>query len=75
MTVANDGMPGVLTIEDDAAIRRGIVAALQATGHTVWQAERADDGAAMALQNRATGLVGLGVARRQRTGRAASDST
>ena len=40
----------VLTIEDDAAIRRGIVAALRATGHVVWQADRADSGAQLALQ-------------------------
>ena len=41
--------PGILTIEDDAAIRRGIVDALKATGYVVWQAGRADEGTAMAL--------------------------
>jgi DNA-binding response OmpR family regulator len=41
--------PGILTIEDDPAIRRGIVDALKATGHIVWQAERADTGIEMAI--------------------------
>lgn len=41
--------PGILTIEDDPAIRRGIVDALKATGHIVWQAERADTGIEKAL--------------------------
>ena len=41
--------PCILTIEDDPAIRRGIVDSLKATGHVVWQSDRADDGAAMAI--------------------------
>jgi DNA-binding response OmpR family regulator len=41
--------PGILTIEDDPAIRRGIVDALKATGHIVWHAERADTGIEMAI--------------------------
>ena len=40
---------GVLTIEDDPAIRRGIVDSLKATGYTVWQADRADNGLEAAL--------------------------
>ncbi|MCG8651507.1 MAG: response regulator transcription factor [Pirellulales bacterium] len=40
----------ILTIEDDPAIRRGIVDSLKATGYVVWQAERADQGVEMALQ-------------------------
>ena len=40
----------ILTIEDDAAIRRGIVDALKATGYVVWQAERADRGGQLALE-------------------------
>ncbi len=39
----------ILTIEDDPAIRRGIVDSLKATGYVVWQAERADSGADAAL--------------------------
>ena len=39
----------ILTIEDDPAIRRGIVDSLKATGYVVWQAERADSGAEAAL--------------------------
>ena len=39
-----------MTIEDDPAIRRGIVDSLKATGYVVWQAERADQGAQMSLQ-------------------------
>lgn len=39
----------VLTIEDDPAIRRGIVDSLKATGYVVWQAERADAGIDLAL--------------------------
>ncbi len=41
---------GILTIEDDAAIRRGIVDALKATGYIVWQSGCADEGTSMALQ-------------------------
>jgi len=40
----------ILTIEDDPAIRRGIVDALKATGYVVWQAERANDGIRLSLQ-------------------------
>lgn len=40
----------ILTIEDDPAIRRGIVDSLKAGGYVVWQADRADQGAAMSLQ-------------------------
>jgi two-component system alkaline phosphatase synthesis response regulator PhoP len=36
--------PSILTIEDEPAIRRGIVDSLKATGHIVWQADRADEG-------------------------------
>ncbi|QDT02997.1 Phosphate regulon transcriptional regulatory protein PhoB [Rubripirellula lacrimiformis] len=39
----------ILTIEDDAAIRRGIVAALQASGYVVWQAARFDEAVTMAM--------------------------
>lgn len=39
----------ILTIEDDPAIRRGIVDSLKATGYAVWQAERAETGLRMAL--------------------------
>ena len=39
----------ILTIEDDPAIRRGIVDSLKATGYVVWQAERADTGVESAL--------------------------
>ncbi len=39
----------VLTIEDDPAIRRGIVDSLKATGYAVWQADRADSGLELAL--------------------------
>ncbi len=42
--------PGILTIEDDAAIRRGIVDSLKASGYVVWQSGRADEGALLALQ-------------------------
>lgn len=42
--------PCILTIEDDPAIRRGIVDSLKATGYVVWQAERADQGLQMSLQ-------------------------
>ena len=41
--------PCILTIEDDPAIRRGIVDSLKATGHVVWQADRADTGIERAL--------------------------
>jgi DNA-binding response OmpR family regulator len=41
--------PCILTIEDDPAIRRGIVDSLKATGYVVWQAERADQGVQMSL--------------------------
>ena len=41
--------PCILTIEDDPAIRRGIVDSLKATGHVVWQADRADTGIEKAL--------------------------
>jgi DNA-binding response OmpR family regulator len=41
--------PSILTIEDDPAIRRGIVDSLKATGHIVWQADRADTGIKKAL--------------------------
>ncbi|MDC0288150.1 response regulator transcription factor [bacterium] len=41
--------PGILTIEDDPAIRRGIVDSLKATGHIVWQADRADTGIEKAI--------------------------
>ena len=40
---------GVLTIEDDPAIRRGIVDLLKAGGYVVWQADCADDGVRQAL--------------------------
>lgn len=50
ITAAEDSKPRILTIEDDAAIRRGIIDSLKASGYTVWQAGRADDGATMALQ-------------------------
>ena len=39
----------ILTIEDDPAIRRGIVDSLKATGYVVWQAERAGSGVELAL--------------------------
>lgn len=42
--------PRILTIEDDAAIRRGIVDSLKAIGCVVWQAERAETGKQMALE-------------------------
>ncbi len=42
-------MRTVLTIEDDPAIRRGIVDSLKATGYAVWQSDRADQGVQMAL--------------------------
>lgn len=42
--------PCILTIEDDPAIRRGIVDSLKATGYVVWQAERADEGIRLSLQ-------------------------
>ena len=41
--------PCILTIEDDPAIRRGIVDSLKATGHVVWQADQADTGIEKAL--------------------------
>lgn len=41
--------PCILTIEDDPAIRRGIVDSLKATGHVVWQADRADTGITKAI--------------------------
>ena len=41
--------PCILTIEDDPAIRRGIVDSPKATGHVVWQADRADTGIEKAL--------------------------
>ncbi len=41
---------GILTIEDDPAIRRGIVDSLKASGYVVWQAERADEGGELAIQ-------------------------
>lgn len=40
----------ILTIEDDPAIRRGIVDSLQASGYVVWQAERAERGLQLALE-------------------------
>ncbi len=40
----------ILTIEDDPAIRRGIVDSLKAGGYVVWQAERADLGISMSLE-------------------------
>jgi len=40
----------ILTIEDDPAIRRGIVDALQIAGYRVLQAARADEGRATALR-------------------------
>lgn len=40
----------ILTIEDDPAIRRGIVDSLKANGYIVWQSERADEGTLLALQ-------------------------
>ena len=39
----------ILTIEDDPAIRRGIVDSLKACGYVVWQCGRADQGIEMAL--------------------------
>lgn len=42
-------LKSVLTIEDDPAIRRGIVDSLKATGYVVWQADRADSGIELAL--------------------------
>ncbi len=42
--------PAILTIEDDAAIRRGIVDSLLATGYVVWQSGRADEGTMMAIE-------------------------
>ena len=39
----------ILTIEDDAAIRRGIVDALRFAGHEPHEAPRGDDGLALAL--------------------------
>jgi DNA-binding response OmpR family regulator len=41
--------PCILTIEDDPAIRRGIVDSLKATGHVVWQADRAEIGIEKAI--------------------------
>lgn len=41
--------PCILTVEDDPAIRRGIVDALKATGYVVWQAERAEEGQTKSL--------------------------
>lgn len=35
MSENGTGQPGILTIEDDAAIRRGIVDSLKASGYTV----------------------------------------
>lgn len=40
---------GILTIEDDPAIRRGIVDSLKASGYTVWQAGRAEAGIDLAF--------------------------
>ncbi|MFK8112316.1 MAG: response regulator transcription factor [Rubripirellula sp.] len=40
----------ILTIEDDPAIRRGIVDSLRATGYAVWQADRVEEGVRMALE-------------------------
>lgn len=40
---------GILTIEDDLALRRGIVASLKATGYVVWQADCAEAGIRAAL--------------------------
>ena len=42
--------PTVLTIEDDAAIRRGMVDALRFAGFTVLQSGRGDEGLTMALE-------------------------
>ena len=44
--------PTVLTVEDDAAIRRGIVDALRFAGYGVFEAARGDTGREMALANR-----------------------
>jgi len=41
--------PSVLTVEDDAAIRRGIVDALRFAGYSVFEAARGDTGREMAL--------------------------
>src|SRR6476646_1268524 len=41
--------PSVLTVEDDAAIRRGIVDALRFAGYSVFEAARGDSGREMAL--------------------------
>ena len=40
----------VLTVEDDAAIRRGIVDSLRFAGYGVFEAARGDTGRAMALE-------------------------
>ncbi len=45
----NTSPPCILTVEDDPAIRRGIVDSLKASGYVVWQADRADLGADMAV--------------------------
>lgn len=42
--------PTVLTVEDDPAIRRGIVDALRFAGYRVFEADRGDSGRAMALE-------------------------
>ncbi len=42
--------PKTLVIEDDAAIRRGVVDALRAAGHVPTEAARGDDGLRVALQ-------------------------
>ncbi len=42
--------PKTLVIEDDAAIRRGVVDALRAAGHVPTEAARGDDGLRFALQ-------------------------
>ena len=46
----------ILTIEDDPAIRRGIVDALKAVGYVVWQSDRAESGQVLATE-RACDLV------------------
>ena len=40
----------ILTVEDDAAIRRGVVDALSYAGYTVLESGRGDEGCQMALR-------------------------
>jgi DNA-binding response OmpR family regulator len=48
--IAKMSNPSVLTVEDDAAIRRGIVDALRFAGYNVFEAARGDIGRQMALE-------------------------